>query len=475
MRKKVVIVGGGISGLSAAFYLQKYSNEQNLPTDIVVLEKGPHFGGKINTLRKDGFVIERGPDSFLARKTPIIDLTRELGLEDQLVGTNPAAKKTYILKKGRLHRMPPGLSLGIPTEVMPFLKTKLISPMGKLRAGLDLLLPRGQNHTDESLGDFLERRLGKDVVSQIAEPLLSGIYAGDAKALSLQATFPQFKQMEQKYRSLILGMLASKKHSPSTEKLPKVAESSLFLTYKNGLSTLVETLLDKLTKEGVTLLSSVGLERIHTASPESNYQLHLSNGQVLEADGVIMATPPGVSADLLTEYVPKVRELYSIRYVSVGNVVMTFNREDIPHPLDGSGFVVPRTEQRHITACTWTSVKWLHTAPKDQVLLRCYVGRSGEEEIVHLPDEEIMKRVLQDLEELMGIQVTPSFYEITRLAESMPQYPIGHVERIQQVRKQLSATLPGVLLTGAGYEGVGIPDCVRQGRDTAREMIKLLG
>jgi oxygen-dependent protoporphyrinogen oxidase len=469
-RKKIVIVGGGITGLSAAFYAQKHAEENNLPVDISIIEKSETLGGKIQSLHRDGFVIEKGPDSFLARKLPIIELSKDLGLEDELVGTNPKAKKTYILHKGRLHRMPPGLILGIPTQMTPFLNTGLISIAGKARAAMDLVLPRRTDQGDESLGDFLERRLGKEVLDHIAEPLLAGIYAGDTHSLSLQATFPQFRALEQKHRSLILGMIASRKNAPDTPEVPEIAKKSMFLTYKKGLKTLVDSLIEKM--EHVQLLTNRGVSSI-AKQENGGYRLTLDNAQEVEADAVILALPPTISANLLPQ-LTTANKLREIRYVSVANMIMAFDQKDIPTPLDGSGFVVPRKEGRYITACTWTSSKWLHTAPEGKVLLRCYVGRSGDEEIVNNTDEEIQKKVRHDIKELMGITAEPLFYEITRWTQSMPQYPVGHLEQLKQVRKELASTMPGILLTGSGYHGVGIPDCVRQGKETALEAIKTL-
>jgi oxygen-dependent protoporphyrinogen oxidase len=471
-RKKIIIVGGGISGLSAAFYAQKYFQEKGMPVDITLLEQSNKLGGKIQTLHRDGFVIEKGPDSFLARKMPIIDLSKDLGIEQEFVGTNPDAKKTYILHKGKLHRMPPGLILGIPTEVLPFLQTGLISVWGKARAAMDLILPRRTASTDESLGHFLERRLGKEVVSHIAEPLLAGIYAGDTRTLSLQATFPQFGEVEKKYRSLILGMLASKKKAPQPSGIPEIAKNSMFITYKQGLSTLVETLVDKLEQAQVSLKTNQHVTRVNKNA--SGYEILLENQEALEADSIIFAIPPTVSSTLLASHTSKAKELESVRYVSVANVIMAFDRDQITHKLDGSGFVVPRKEGRYITACTWTSSKWLHTAPEGKVMLRCYVGRSGDEEIVNQSDGDLIKKVQHDLKELMGIDTAPSFYEITRWPSSMPQYPLGHVQRIKEIREELSSTMPGVLLTGSGYHGVGIPDCVRQGKEAAADALAFL-
>jgi oxygen-dependent protoporphyrinogen oxidase len=469
-RKKIVIVGGGITGLSAAFYAQKHAEENNLPVDITIIEKSETLGGKIQTLHRDGFVIERGPDSFLARKLPIIDLSKDLGLENELVGTNPKAKKTYILHKGRLHRMPPGLVLGIPTQMTPFLSTGLISLAGKARAAMDLVLPRRTEQSDESLGNFLERRLGKEVLDHIAEPLLAGIYAGDTHSLSLKATFPQFQAIEQKHRSLILGMIASRKNAPVASDVHDIAKKSMFLTYKKGLKTLVDRLVEKV--ENVQLLTNQGVSSIEKQD-QGGYRLTLDNAQRVEADAVILALPPAMSANLLPS-LSTAAKLREIRYVSVANMILAFDEKDIPVTIDGSGFVVPRKEGRYITACTWTSSKWLHSAPEGKVLLRCYVGRSGDEEIANNTDEEIQRKVRHDLKELMGITAEPLFYEITRWANSMPQYPVGHLEQLTQVREELATTLPRIYLTGSGYHGVGIPDCVRQGKETALEAIKTL-
>lgn len=468
-RKKVIVIGGGISGLSTAFYLQKTGQEKGLPLDITLIEKSETLGGKVQTLHRDGFVIEKGPDSFLARKLPMIELTKELGLEHELVGTNPDAKKTYILHKGRLHRMPPGLILGIPTELTPFLRTGLISPLGKVRAALDLLLPRRTEPGDESLGGFLQRRLGKEVLTNIVEPLLAGIYAGDTHALSLRATFPQFGAMEQKHRSLILGMIASKKNTPAVSGVPDIAIKSLFLTYKNGLSTLINRLIESL--EQVELRTNQSVVKINKQN--KGYHMALDNGQQLEADAIILALPPSISANLLSQEVDT-SLLKKIDYVSVANIIMAFDQKDIDFNLDGTGFLVPRTEGRSITACTWTSSKWLHAAPEGKVLLRCYVGRSGDEEITTLPDQALLQKVRHDLTELMGITADPLFYEITRWPNSMPQYPVGHLENLKTIRSDLATAMPGVFLTGGGYHGVGLPDCVRQGKEASEEAISLL-
>jgi oxygen-dependent protoporphyrinogen oxidase len=462
----LMIVGGGISGLSAAYYAKKIFEEQDIPVNITLIEKGKTLGGKIQTVHRDGFVIERGPDSFLSRRTPIIELSKELGLDNEWVATNPKAKKTYILHKGSLHRIPPGLILGVPTQVTPFIKTGLISPLGKLRAGLDLLLPKRQNNNDESLGHFLERRLGREVVTHIAEPLLSGIYAGDAYGLSLQTTFPQLRAIEKQKRSLILGMLANKNKMQSDTELPNIAKESMFLSYQQGLSSLVKKIEQVLHNVDIRTNQSV----VKIRKSEQGYRVDMSREESKHVDALILAVPAYSAANLLPD-IASMKALANIPYVSVANVVMAFNEEDLQLEFDGSGFVVPRKESRYITACTWTSSKWMHVAPKGKILLRAYVGRSGAEEIDHLDDGQILQNVQHDLQTLMGITAKPTFYEINRWPKSMPQYPVGHTEHIQQVRDDLRRKRPGIYLCGAGYQGVGIPDCIRQGKEAAEQSL----
>ncbi|SDN57180.1 oxygen-dependent protoporphyrinogen oxidase [Paenibacillus sp. yr247] len=465
-----MIVGGGITGLSAAFYLKKRLESDGVPFHLSVVEKSSTFGGKIHTIERDGFFIEKGPDSFLARKRPIIDLAYDLGLEHELTGTNPGAKKTYIVRQGKLHRMPPGLVLGIPTQMTPFMKTGLISPFGKMRAALDLILPKRDLTTDESLGHFLERRLGKEVLERIVEPLLAGIYAGDTFKLSLKATFPQFRTMEQKHRSLILGMMASRKNvTEESTHLPPAIRSSVFVTFKKGLQMLVSGLVEAL--ESVDLRKGVGVASVSKMGQKT--EVIFENGQSEIVDGVILTTPTFQAAQMLA-HLPAASELKKIDYISVANVIMAFDRKDIPFELDASGFLVPRYEGRTITACTLTSAKWLHTAPDGKVLLRCYIGRSGEQEWPQWTDDQLVSKARHDLRELLGLEAEPLFAEVTRLMNSMPQYPVGHLEQIERFRDELAAAMPQVLITGAGFHGVGLPDCIRQGKEAAWQLADII-
>lgn len=470
---QITIIGGGITGLSSAFYLQKQLAEKHLNAKITVVEASSAFGGKVNTMERDGIVFEKGADSFLARKLPIIELTKELGLENELTGTNPNAKKTYILHRGKLHAMPPGLVLGIPSELTPFIKSSLISPFGKLRAAMDLVLPRRKEKTDESLGSFLERRLGKEVLERIAEPLLAGIYAGNMHALSLQATFPQFGDMEQKFGSLIRGTSNSRSiTNQNLPGLPPAAGKSMFLTFRKGLMTLINGLIAALQESGVELRLESPISEVNKTN-ENRYDITYTDGHVEQADAVIIALPAYQAASLLPDH-PVKKFLEQIDYVSVANVVLAFRRADVNFNFDGSGFLVPRSEGRFITACTWTSNKWMHTAPEDKILLRFYVGRSGDEAWRSMTTEEIVSRVRKDMFEIMGLDAEPLFHEVTPLERSMPQYALGHLDKVAAFRADLKRNFPGLLVTGAGFHGVGLPDCVRQGREAADELIQEL-
>lgn len=481
--RKIVIIGGGLSGLSAAFYVRKYYKEAGFKPDIVLLEKTKTLGGKIETLHRDGFVIEKGPDSFLARKTAMSDLAKELELDHELVTTNPNAKKTYILQRDKLHPMPAGLVLGIPTELRPFLRSGLVSFGGKMRAMMDFIIPPRRSSEDESLGQLIERRLGTEVLENMTEPLLAGIYAGDMRKISLQATFPQFGEVERQYGSLIRGMTTGRKPAETHTGTKK----SAFLTFRQGLQSLVHALIHELddveqrTETGAVSITarttSAALGEPELTADSPRYEVELENGERLLADDIYITVPNFAAADLLRTHVD-VSALDAVNYVSVANVVMAFPKKDIVSDYDGSGFLVPRKEGRNITACTWTSTKWLHTSPEDKVLLRCYVGRSGDEQNVQLPDEALTELVRKDLREIMGISAKPLFTEITRLTHSMPQYPVGHPENIAKLRSELTTSMPGVYAFGAGYDGIGMPDCIKQAKliaeSAAKDLVKEL-
>ncbi|TYR79078.1 protoporphyrinogen oxidase [Priestia megaterium] len=464
-KKKVVIIGGGITGLSSAYYLQKELKEKNLSIDFQLIEATHRLGGKIQTLSRDGFTIERGPDSFLARKLPGTKLVKEVGLADELV--HNATGQSYVLVKETLHPMPEGAVMGIPTKISPFVTTGLFSPVGKLRAAADFVIPKTKEEGDQSLGLFFRRRLGDEVVENLIEPLLSGIYAGDIDQLSLKSTFPQFLHAEQKHRSLIVGMKKLKELQPAQGEDAK--KQGAFLTLKRGLQSLVDAIESKL--DPMTVVKGVKIEEIDQVN--ERYQLILSNGKEITADAVIITSPHFAAQSMLSQY-ELFEPLRNIPSTSVATVAMAFPKDAIKEDINGTGFVVSRNSDYTITACTWTHKKWPHSTPEGKVLLRCYVGRAGDEAIVDLPDEEIVKIVLDDLNKIMKITDKPDFYVVTRWKKAMPQYTVGHQERLESINEELELQLKGLYLAGSSYEGLGLPDCIEQGEDAARKVIKYL-
>ncbi|WP_066068385.1 protoporphyrinogen oxidase [Neobacillus soli] len=466
-KQKIIIIGGGIAGLTSAFYLQKAVQEHKLPIDIKLIEASHRLGGKMQTVVKDGYTIERGPDSFLARKTSMIRLAKEVGMDSQLVPNSTG--KSYVLVNEKLHSMPGGSIMGIPTEIRPFMTTNLFSIPGKLRAVADFLLPRSESGKDQSLGEFFRRRLGNEVVENLIEPLLSGIYAGDIDQLSLMSTFPQFYEVEQKYRSLILGM---KKTTPSQPKKPDGEEKpkgGAFLTFKTGLQSFAEAIEAKLDPKSI--LKGHRVDKI--LKDGKKYELFLNNGETLVADTIISATPHKVTQAMFSEY-SFFDPFKSVPSTSVATVALAFPEEAIKTDIDGTGFVVSRNGDYSITACTWTHKKWAHSTPKGKVLLRCYVGRAGDETIVDLSDDRIIKIVLDDLKKTMDITMEPDFAIVSRWKNSMPQYTVGHKQRLETILKHVKAELPGVFLAGASYGGVGVPDCIDQGEAAVQDVLDYL-
>jgi len=466
--KKVVIVGGGITGLSAAFYMQKEAREKGLPLDVILVEASNRLGGKIQTVRRNGFIIERGPDSFLIRKKSMDILAQDLGIEGELVKN--ATGQAYVLVGGELHPIPGGSVMGIPTEIGPFLKTGLFSLAGKLRAAGDFVLPRSNIKGDQSLGGFFRRRFGGEVVENLIEPLLSGVYAGDIDHMSLESTFPQFYAVEKKHRSLILGM---KKTTP--KQLPQkdghgAKKEGVFHTFRNGLETVVEAIEQQL--EPGSVMKGVRIDAIEAPGMAGEKTiLEMNDGRKIEADAIILTTGHEMAGRLFAPH-GLLRDLREIPTTSVATVALAFPEEHVVQDKEGTGFLVSRSSDYSITACTWTHRKWPTTTPAGKVLIRAFVGRVGDEAIVDLPDAEIEKIVLADLGEVMNITGKPDFTVVTRWKKDRPQYRVGHKQRIAAARAELESKFPQVKLAGASYNGVGLPDCIDQGRVAVQEVIK---
>ncbi|MBA4535687.1 protoporphyrinogen oxidase [Bacillus aquiflavi] len=461
-RKKVIVIGGGITGLTSAYYLQKVARDYDLPLDVKLIEASHRLGGKAQTVVRDGFVIERGPDSFLERKTSAARLAKEVGMEDKLV--NNASGKSYVLVQNKLHQMPEGSVMGIPTKITPFVTTDLFTFSGKIRAAADFILPRSKAQEDQSLGEFFRRRLGDEVVENLIEPLLSGIYAGNIDQLSLMSTFPQFYHVEQKYRSLALGM---KKAMPPQKKSPR--KKGIFLTFTTGLQSFISAIEAKLEKGSV--LKSMRVEKV--VDSDDNYSIYVNSGEIIQADSIVVATPHQVTRSIFPDY-SLFAPLKDMPSTSVATVALAYPEEAIDKDIDGTGFVVSRNSDFTITACTWTHKKWPHTTPKGKVLLRCYVGRPGDEAIVELSDDQIVKIVLDDLNKTMNITAKPDFSVISRWKAAMPQYTVGHKQRLESVKQAMAQQLKGVFLAGSSYEGLGLPDCIDQGEAAVEKVLTYL-
>ena len=471
--RTVVIVGGGISGLATAFALQEQAAASGLSIRCTLLESGSSWGGKIVTHRVGDLVTEAGPDSFLSQKPAGLDLCAKLGLTDQLINTNETGKKAFVLHGGRLHELPEGLVSFTPKQLGPFLRSGLLSWIGLARMGLDVVVPRGPSGGDESLASFFRRRFGAQAFERVLEPLMAGIYAGDAEQMSLKATFPRFFELEQQHGSIIRGMMAAKKTAASTP--ASGSTRTMFVSLKHGLGDLVTALTTRLAQQGVELRPGCRVDALRVRSHQLGrwmYDLILDDGSALSTENLVLATPAYVSADLLRPLTPIAGGLLEmIPYASTATIAMAYPANAVAGAVEGFGVIVPRIEGRDLIAATWTSLKWPHRAPAHQVLVRCYVGGVGREAILQLDDDQLVAKVRAELSALCGIRADPGYVEVNRWWKAMPQYTIGHLHRLTQLDAALSR-YPGLVLTGAGYRGVGIPDCIRDGAAAASQVIR---
>jgi protoporphyrinogen/coproporphyrinogen III oxidase len=461
---RIVVIGGGIAGLSAAYYASKVPN-----TQVTLLEVANRWGGKISTDRvafDDGqFIIEGGPDTFLATKPWGVALCKELGLGERLHGTNPNKKNTYVLNRNRLLPLPDGLAMMIPTNIQAILKSRLVSWFSKARMGLDFLLPPKAVHGDESLGTFVSRRLGREAYENLIEPLMSGIYAGDGDQLSLASTFPYLRDLELKYGSLARGAL--KMRAQSNGKSVQGSRSA-FLTPTTGLVEIVEKLVEALTANSVELRLNTKASRI--TNYELRYQVNLENGETLEADAVIIAAPAFAAAKLLALLDPALAsDLQSIPYVSTATVSLAYREGDIPRDLDGYGYVIPRCEGRRALACTWTSTKFPHRAPEGYALIRVFVGRAGQD--IPWNENDLLELAKEELKSTLGITTEPLLHRVFLWDKAMPQYNLGHPEMLKRIDVALE-NHSGLALAGNGYRGIGIPDCIHSGELAVKKIVE---
>lgn len=502
--KRVVIIGGGITGLAAAHRLIERQHESGKQVDLTLLEAGSRLGGIVQTREREGFLLESGPDSFISEKPEALTLTRRLGLESHLIETNKIHRRSFIVRQGRLLPVPEGFHLLAPSRFWPFIKSDIFSWAGKARMALDLLLPRGNPNgnrerdndaaADESLAQFVRRRLGREALERMAQPMVGGIYTADPERLSLRATMPRFLEMERQHRSLIRALRKQSRSSTTTEPSQIAhgtsgARYSLFLSFDHGMQLLTDKLEERILNFGsqispangfgqslirvITAVESLTLEREEgDATPK--WKVRTNRDGIFVADALCLALPAYVSARLLSSVDAQLAsELDGISYASSATVNLAYKREDIPHPLDGFGFVVPFIEGRSVIACTFSSVKFPGRAPQGHALLRAFVGGALQPEMFELNEDELTSRVCSDLGDLLGIKQAPLFAEVSKWKRSMPQYHLGHLERVKQIRERV-ASLPGLALAGNAYTGLGIPDCIRSGELAADLIVSML-
>ncbi len=488
--RRVAVIGGGISGLAAAYTLAR-ARQAGAPVEEILIEASDRLGGVIRTDTIDGFVIEAGPDSFLAEKPQAAALARELGLGDNLMGSNDQARRTYILHQGQLAPLPDGLMFLVPTRLWPMVTTRLLPLSAKIAAARELFCsPPDQDRGDESVACFVNRHFGQAMVENIADPLLAGVYGGDSTALSVRSVLPRFWEMERKYGSLTRATLqAMRKRREANSNNSNGLDSAgtgtapprklpLFMTLKGGLQQMTEKLAAQVEKSRVFVGRRVASIEFAPGGPggvadscSRRFQIGCEGHPSFDADAVILALPAYVNGGLVPSLDHRLSELLEgIPYSSSMTVSLAFDdraRATLPA---GFGFLVPRKEQRRMLACTFVHAKFDHRAPEGKALLRCFLGGWRDPKALGLGDEEVVTVVRRELKEILNFTAEPLFYRVHRWPASMAQYPVGHAERVRAIEERL-AELPGLYLSGNAYSGIGISDCIRTGRAAAEKAL----
>ena len=462
--KKIAIIGGGISGLSAAYFLQ-----ENIPdTEISLFEEKPRLGGVIETQTRHGFLLEAGPDCFLSKKPAARDLCKQIGLSNELIPTREGFRRSFIYLKGKLQQVPAGFYLMAPGKISTLMALPHLSVLGKLRAACDLLAGPGRGlaplEADESVASFIRRRFGREVFERIGQPMIGGIYGGDPEKLSLRATLPQFLEMEQKYGSVIRGLRREQNEAHETASGPRY---SLFLSMKEGMEQMIRGLRQELTR--VKFFTACGIKSVWHQS--GAWHLLAEDGRAFKADALLIALPACAAAKLIRGFAAKLSEtLDSIPYESVATVNLVYKKKDIPETFKGLGFVAPKIEKTRLSACTYSSLKFEGRVPEDHALLRAFVGGALYRGEFLLDDQAMEEMVRGELKKILGLDSRPLVVSIRRYPNAMPQYEVGHLEKVAAIRRQLQDT-PGLFLTGNAYDGIGIPDCIEQAENQAKKIL----
>jgi oxygen-dependent protoporphyrinogen oxidase len=471
MSYRVVVVGGGISGLAAAHRLMELNGEGSYKIEIALLEADQRVGGAIATEHVNGFLVESGPDSFITEKPWGIQLCERLGIASNLISLRSTRQNIYVVHQGSLVPLPEGFILMAPTRLWPLIRTPLFSWPGKLRMALDLILPRGSRVEDESMGSFVRRRFGQELLERVVQPLMGGIYAGDPEELSLKSTMPRFLELERTRRSIIWATLLEQRRRARSQRTGSGARWGLFVSFADGMQQLVETIAGRLPVQ--TVRKGTRAVSLEWNAEKKVWGIITDGGEELEADGVILAIPAYGAARALASVDPELaKELAAIPYTSTATVSLAYRRTDIPNSLDGFGVVVPAQERRQIIACSFSSVKYSGRAPAENELVRAFVGGALQPELFEQNDEAMESSVRQELAALLGIKAAPLFCRIHRHPSSMPQYRIGHTERVARIKERLTKHQK-LALAGNAYGGVGIADCIHSGESAAEALLEV--
>jgi protoporphyrinogen/coproporphyrinogen III oxidase len=464
--KRIAIIGGGISGLSAAFALEQ-QRRVGAPLEYVVFESRPRFGGVVLTEHVDGCVVEAGSDSFVTEKPWASELCRQIGLGDQLIGSNDPGRRTYILLKGRLVTLPDGLMFMVPTKILPVLASPLFSIATKLRIALEWFYTPNKISEDESVASLIERHYGTEMVERLADPLLSGVYGGEATQLSVRAVLPRFAEVEAAHGSLGRGMLSVRGQVWRAADQPL---KPLFTSLKSGMQQMVDALVGCLPAASLR----AGMQVLSLERQGGAWQLSVGN-RTDQFDAVVIATSAPIAGSLLKQANTSLaQELSGIAYSSSVTVALGYDesvRSSLPA---GFGFLVPRAENKRMLAATFVHNKFPGRAPENRALIRCFLGGTRDESSVNLSDEEILRILRSELRQIIGLAAEPLFARIYKWKSAMAQYNVGHLERLERI-EALCLQLPGLALAGNGYRGIGVPDCVRSGLEAANRVLEAVG
>lgn len=459
MLKKIVVIGGGITGLSTMHYLQKLKNEKSLDIELVLVESNEYLGGKIHTIEENDFIMEVGADSIVARNEAITHLIEELHLEDEKVYNSTGI--SYIYTNNELHAIPADTVFGIPTSIESLNSSTLVSEAGKKEALKDLELPNETFTKESSVGSFLEYFLGKELVEKQIVPVLSGVYSGDLNKLSIATTLPYLIDYKNKYGSIIKGLEENKAKF-------QAAANKKFISFRHGLSTLIDRLEEVLGE--TTIIKGVATKKVE--KKDGRYMVLLANGESIEADSVVLATPHHVAQAILQEEELDT-DFNKLKNSSLISVYLGFDIPDEQLPAEGTGFIVSENSDVKCNACTWTSRKWTHTSKDNQLLVRMFYKSSSPafEVMKNMSEEELVKVALEDIEMSLKLTGKPNVIEVTKWNDQMPNYHLAHGEAIQSLTAKMTDAMPNVVLAGCSYYGVGIVACIQNGKDTAENII----